>query len=63
MSIYTHIQRTGTRRSAIVATIVVAVLGLAPAGLAAGSKDGGKTPTARFHPMPGGGCSSVCKRY
>ncbi len=63
MSIYTHIQRTGTRRSAVVATIVVAVLGFAPAGLAAGSKHGGKSPTARFHPMPAGGCGTVCKRY
>ena len=63
MSTHTHIQRTGVRRSAVVAVVLAMVLGSAPAGLAAGSKPGGKTPTLRIHPMPAGGCGSSCKRY
>jgi len=63
MSTHTHIQRTGPWRSAVVAAVVAALLGFAPAGLAAGTKHGGKSPTLRIHPMPGGGCTSSCKRY
>jgi hypothetical protein len=63
MSTHTHIQRTGPCRSAVVAAVVVALLAVAPAGLAAGTKQGGKSPTLRIHPMPAGGCGSSCKRY
>jgi hypothetical protein len=68
MNTNTHIQHTGARRAAVVATIVAALLSLAPAGLAAGSARGGKGPAKshqlRMHPMPGGGCGSGgCLRY
>ena len=63
MSIHTHIQHTGPCRPAVVAAVVAALLAVAPAGLAAGTKHVGKSPTLRIHPMPAGGCTSSCKRY
>jgi hypothetical protein len=68
MNTTTHIQHTRSGRSALAAAIVVAVLGLAPGGLAAGASRGGKAPAkapvVRLHPMPVGGCGTGgCFRY
>jgi len=68
MDTNTHIQHTGARRVAVLATIVAALLSLPPAGLAAGSARGGKAPAKshqlRVHPMPNGGCGgSGCRRF
>jgi hypothetical protein len=63
MSTSSHIQRSGLRRSTVVAAIAATAIGLTAAGAsAAANSTSGRHGPSIVRPMPGSGCTGGCRR-